>query len=199
MPEMTFSKQLSDWLNKSSSATLGSLDSVFGDKSFAILILILMALPALPLPTGGISHVLELITMLLSLEVMAGFQTIWLPKRWRKRRLGKTMQKRALPFFIRRISTIEKFYRPRWRGLIRNGSFKRFMGLLIFLLTLGAFIAPPFSGLDTLPSMGVVVISLAWILEDSLSFLLGLLVGVVGVALEFAIAGAAILTVIHWL
>lgn len=198
MPDKTFSKQLSEWLNTSSSATLGSLDGVFGDKSFAILILILMALPALPLPTGGISHVLELITMLLSLEIIAGFQTIWLPKRWRKRRLGKTMQKRALPFFIRRISTIEKFYRPRWRGLIRNGSFKRFMGLLIFLLTLGAFIAPPFSGLDTLPSMGVVIMCLAWILEDSLSFLLGFIIGILGIGLTITL-GATTLNIFHHL
>ena len=31
------------------------------------------------------------------------------------------------------------------------------IGALVFGLTLSAFLAPPFSGLDTLPSLGVVV------------------------------------------
>ena len=34
------------------------------------------------------------------------------------------------------------------------------IGLFVFGLTLSAFLAPPFSGLDTLPSLGVVVIGL---------------------------------------
>ncbi len=43
-----------------------------------------------------------------------------------------------------------------------------------------AFVAPPFTGLDTLPSLGVVLISLGVLLDDALLALIGLVVGAVG-------------------
>jgi hypothetical protein len=40
--------------------TLGGLIEVFQEKSFAILFVLLLGLPALPLPTGGATHVFEI-------------------------------------------------------------------------------------------------------------------------------------------
>jgi hypothetical protein len=40
-----------------------------------------MALPALPLPTGGATHVLEAVTMLVALQLVVGRRCIWLPAR----------------------------------------------------------------------------------------------------------------------
>ena len=54
-------------------------------------------------------------------------------------------------------------------------------GLVVLGLSLTAFLAPPFTGLDTLPAMGVVVISLGMLLEDSLIVLAGTLIGALGV------------------
>ena len=39
-------------------------------------------------------------------------------------------------------------------------------GLVVLGLALTAFLAPPFSGLDTLPSLGVVVLALGYLLAD---------------------------------
>jgi hypothetical protein len=55
-----------------------------------------------------------------------------------------------------------------------------------------AFLAPPFSGLDTLPSLGVVVLSVGVLLEDFYVAIAGLVVGAVGIALEVALGAAAI-------
>jgi hypothetical protein len=55
-------------------------------------------------------------------------------------------------------------------------------GVLVLGLSLTAFLAPPFSGLDTLPSIGVVVLALGYLLRDALLALAGLLVGAAGVA-----------------
>src|SRR5215207_8367507 len=54
-----FSVQLEGWLEADRPKTLGELDELFGEKSFAVTIMFLMFLPALPLPTGGITHVFE--------------------------------------------------------------------------------------------------------------------------------------------
>ena len=52
-------------------------------------------------------------------------------------------------------------------------------GALVFGLALSAFLAPPFSGLDILPSLGVVVIGLGVLLRDLLLALLGALLGAI--------------------
>jgi hypothetical protein len=65
-------------------------------------------------------------------------------------------------------------------------------GLLVIGGSVGAFLAPPFTGLDTLPSLGVVLLSLGVLLEDILVVILGLLVGASGVVLEIVLGSAAI-------
>ncbi|HEU4980852.1 MAG TPA: exopolysaccharide biosynthesis protein, partial [Solirubrobacterales bacterium] len=65
-------------------------------------------------------------------------------------------------------------------------------GLVVLALSLTAFLAPPFTGLDTLPAMGVVVISAGILLDDSLLVLGGILVGAAGVALVVGLGGLVV-------
>ena len=55
------------------------------------------------------------------------------------------------------------------------------------LLTVTAFIAPPFSGLDTLPALGAMLIALSLILRDVLVFAVGCVMGAAGAALTFTL------------
>src|SRR6476661_7945445 len=151
-----FSDQLERWLRSDGTKTLGALGDVFAEKSFAVTILLLMFLPALPLPTGGISHVFEAITIVLAAQMVLGRRTIWLPERWQRRELGTLTTGKAVPFMIRRIRWFERFSRPRGARLFRRRSFLRLVGLLLMGLAIGAAVAPPFSGLDTLPALGAV-------------------------------------------
>ena len=64
-------------------------------------------------------------------------------------------------------------------------------GVVVFGLSLAAFLAPPFTGLDTLPSLGVVVISVGVLLDDAVLVGVGLILGVVGVILELVLGSAA--------
>jgi hypothetical protein len=180
MPNEKFSLRFSEWLSSKKPKTLQNLIDKFQEKSFAILFLLLMATPALPLPTGGISHVFELIVLLLSLELIIGRRTVWLPKRWLKLTLPKKFEKAALKPLLKLILKAEKYSRPRLSKLLDNSLLVRVLGLVVFTLTLFAFLAPPFSGLDTLPALGVVFISLALILEDYILGVIGLIVGLVG-------------------
>jgi hypothetical protein len=186
-----FSDQLEAWLKSKQQKTLASLDEVFQDKSFAITFLVLMVFPALPLPTGGITHVFELIVMLLCLEMIAGLKTPWLPNKWKHMHLGKALTGKVIPTMMRWIRWFEKHSNPRGQKILNLPMLPRLIGVVIFGLTLAAFLAPPFSGLDTLPSLGVVIISLAIILEDAAMLLAGTLIGLIGVALAVAL-GAVI-------
>src|SRR2546423_10485483 len=81
------SVELEDWFESDRKKTIGDLVETFGPRSFAILFVVLMALPALPLPTGAVSHVLEILTMLLALELVVGRTEVWIPDRFRDREL----------------------------------------------------------------------------------------------------------------
>jgi len=186
-----FSDQLETWLKSKQPKTIAGLITLSGEKSFALIFLVLMAIPALPIPTGGITHVFEVIVMLLSLELIIGRRTIWLPKKWLHRPLGKTLEKRGLPFLIRKIRWLEKYSHPRMQGLLAHRQYLRLVGLTVLILTIGAFISPPFSGLDTIPSLGVVGISLGLILEDVIVYSVGFVVGVVGIGVYVFLGAAA--------
>jgi hypothetical protein len=188
---VAFSDELEAWLDGDQPKTLGALNDVFDERSFAVAITLLMFPSALPIPTGGVTHVLEIVTVLLALQMVAGRKELWLPRRWRARELGATITGKAIPFFIRRVRTFERVSRSRGRSLLEQGWFVRVLGLAIVVFTIGTLLAPPFSGLDTLPALGIVLISLSIILGDVAFTVAGLVVGVGGITLILAIGRAA--------
>jgi hypothetical protein len=165
---------------------------VFGKNSFSILFVLLLGVSALPLPTGGATHVFEIIAMLLALQLIVGRDEIWLPERWRGKQLAGARQQRFINALMRMIRWLERFSRPRGRFLFNHRLTNIVFGVLVIGGSLGAFLAPPFSGLDTLPSLGVVVISLGVLLEDVLVVAAGLVFGVVGVVLEIVLGRAVL-------
>jgi hypothetical protein len=191
MPEKV-SDDLERWLKGDGPKTLGSLIELFEKKSFALIFVVLLGVPALPLPTGGATHVFEVIAVLLALQLIAGRDTIWLPERWRNRELAGNRQQRFIVALLKMIRRLERFSRPRLRFLFDHRLSNIVFGLLVIGGSAAAFLAPPFTGLDTLPSLGVVLISLGVLLEDFLVVLLGLVVGVAGVVVEVVLGTAAI-------
>ncbi len=186
-----FSDQLEGWLTGEGEKTLGSLVHTFGDKSFAILLVVLLAIPALPLPTGGISHLFLLIGGLIALEMIAGRKAVWLPQRWHRLQLGGGRREQFVSALMRLIRRLERYSRPRLRYLFQLPLFDRAVGVVVLIGATGAFLAPPFSGLDTLPALGVVMLALSLLLEDGLIAAAGVLVLAVGVALEIVLGAAA--------
>ena len=82
---------------------------------------------------------------------------------------------------------------PKGRGaaLFRQRWFIRILGLLLVALTVVTALAPPFSGLDTLPALGAVVVALAIILEDLVALAIGIVIGTGGVVLIISLGAAA--------
>ena len=188
----TVSAQLRRWLDGDGEKTLDGLIKLFGRGSFALLFVILLGVPALPLPTGGATHVFEAIAVLLALQLVAGREEIWLPKRWRNLQLAGPRQQKFLHGLMKLIRWLERFSRPRLTFLFEHRLTDVVFGLLVIVLSVAAFVAPPFSGLDTLPSLGVVFLSLAVLLEDIVLVGVGIVVGVAGIALEIVLGSAAV-------
>ena len=192
VPPPSVSHELERWLQSDGEKTLGSLIDVFEEKSFALVFILLLGVPALPLPTGGATHVFEIIAVLLALQLIAGRTGIWLPQRWCGLELAGDKQQRLISGLMKLIRRLERFSRPRLRFLFDHRLSNIVFGLLVIAGCAGAFFAPPFTGLDTLPALGVVLLSLGVLLEDIAVVVLGLVVGIAGVALEIVLGSAAI-------
>ncbi len=186
------STDLERWLAGEGEKTLGSLIDTFAGKSFALMFVLLLGVPALPLPTGGATHVFEAIAVLLAIEMIAGVREIWLPKRWRALQLAGERQQRFIAGLMRIIRRLERLSKPRLRFLFARRASDVVFGALVIGGALAAFLAPPFTGLDTLPALGVVLISLGVLLEDFVVVLVGLVVGVAGVVLEIVLASIVV-------
>ena len=191
-----FSQQLEEWLHSNKPKTIAGLVDLASDKGFALIFLVLMSIPALPLPTGGVTHVFEVIVGILAIEMLVGYKKIWLPKKWLKKSLGERTIKNVIPRLIKMIKWLEKYSHPRFSNLMTDRSFGQLIGLLVLIFTVAAAVAPPFSGLDTLPALAVVALSLSVILEDIALVPIGIVVGLVGIGLEITL-GRLILDLIH--
>jgi hypothetical protein len=186
------SDELERWLGGDDEKTLGSLIEAFAERGFAVLFVLLLGVSALPLPTGGATHVFEIVAMLLALELIAGRDEIWVPRRWQRIELAGEKQQRFIAALMRMIRRLERFSRPRLRSLFTRRLSDIVFGLLVIAGTAGAFLAPPFTGLDTLPSLGVVLLSLGVLLQDIVVVVPALIIGVAGVGLEVVLGREAI-------
>ena len=130
--------------------------------------------------------------MLLALELIVGRRKVWLPERWRRREIGPDTRHRFTEKLLPRIRWIESHSHAHLGFLLAHRLSGVAYGLVTLVLVVTAFIAPPFTGLDTLPSLGVVLISLGVLLEDPLLGIAGLVVGAAGALLVFFLGKAAI-------
>jgi hypothetical protein len=186
------SRDLEQWLEQDGNSSLGSLIELFGEKSFALVFVLLLGVPALPLPTGGATHVFEIIAVLLSLELIVGREDIWLPQRWRELELAGPRQQRFIHGLMRLIRRLERLSKPRLRFLFDHRLSNIVFGALVIAGSVAAFVAPPFTGLDTLPALGVVLLSLGVLLEDIIVVFVSLIVAIAGVVLEIVLGSAAV-------
>ena len=185
------SEEIEGWWKSDGEKTVGGLMDVFDEKAFALLFVLLMAVPALPLPTGGATHVFEVIVVLLALQLVVGRRELWLPERFKVRRLDGEKQEKFVNGLLKFIRRMERFSKPRMRFLFGSRVSNAVYALIVIGLTVVAFVAPPFSGLDTLPALGVVILSLGVLLEDVVLAIVGIVIGVAGALIAWIIGEAA--------
>ena len=191
MSKEPFSDQLENWLSLEGHKTFEKLSSEFKEKSFAVLILLLMLPTALPIPTGGLTYIFEITAMLLALEMVIGRSTIWLPEKLKSRKIEISADGRVMKLFLKTMRKLEKYSKPRWDSVLRLKKFLAALGIILFLIILGGTLSPPFTGLDTLPSVGAALICTGVLLEDIAGVFFGVLVGCVGVAISVSVISTA--------
>jgi hypothetical protein len=167
--------------------TMGALRDALDDRGFGVLILI-FALPNLvPVNIPLLSAVLGLPLVLLAAQLAYGRHKPWLPD-WLARqsfpRLGfAAVVMHASPYLER----AERLLRPRLPGLL-SWTGERLIGVALLILAL--VLTAPIPLGNWLPAFAI--IGLALVEKDGVAVLIGLGVGVVGLAVVATVIGGVI-------
>ena len=165
------------------------LDRALGRRAYGALML-LFALPNLvPVMPPGVSSVLSLPLLLLSVQLAAGRVAPWLPGWLRRRSLRRADLLRALEHADPWLTRIERLLRPRL-VLVTSRTGERLIGLLCVVMSLVLFFPIPLG--NWLPALAISVLSLALVERDGIAGLLGVAVALVALAL----AGSVVLAMV---
>lgn len=185
------SAKLKRWLKTDSTPTLQEFNQTFSHEGMGLIVMLLMSVSALPIPTGGLTNILEPTALIISFQMLIGRKSLWLPKKMQSIRIGNAMKTKVMPKLIQFIEKAEKISSSKFKPENLR-SVEIIMSILMIIFIIGAFFAPPFSMLDTLPSMGAVLLALSLVNHNKKIFLIGALLGLAGMILEIFFSAAVI-------
>jgi hypothetical protein len=140
--------------------------------------MMMFSLPAI-VPVSGPSGLVTLPTGAIGCQIAAGRKQVRLPRYI----LKKTVSRKSLAVAIHAILPIleaaEKVVRPRW-GWACHPLSRRVVGLLVFLLAIA--IAYPLFGFNAFHAISIFVISVGLAEQDGLAVMLGVVAGVLSLA-----------------
>lgn len=196
-PDLAISQQLGHLAADAPSQTV-TLDWVLdrlNERAFGLFLLVL-ALPCCIPFLYGIPQVVALPLMLVSVQILLGRRSPWLPAKLGARTVSKealqSLSDRAGPW----LRKIEAVSRPRLTALSRP-PVDRLVGLGLVLFS--ASILVPLPGTNSVPGVAVVIVSMGLLQRDGILILLGLLLGTAWIA-TLIVAGATLATLLRgWL
>jgi len=145
------------------------------ERGIAMILLFFAAPMALPVPVPpGINVMLATPLLLLTGQQALGAHTIWLPSRIKQKKLSGIKIKHMIRGVIPWMERLETITRPRLGWLTQDG-FSRFFGFLGLIMALTVCIPLPLT--NTVPSLGIALMSVGFIMRDGLAVLAGAFIG----------------------
>ncbi|MCV3769373.1 MAG: exopolysaccharide biosynthesis protein [Wolbachia pipientis] len=169
----------------SEKVTLFDIKIALQERSFGILIIIFSLPLSVPIPVPpGYTTILSIPLILLSLQLLFGFHSPWMPH-WLEK---KSFQLSTLTLVIEKTSPllkkIEKFMRPRI-PFIFYGPGEKILAFIILLCALSIAIPLPLT--NFIPAIGTTLISLSIMSKDGLLSILGVLISLCGLLLTLIV------------
>jgi len=177
-----FSQQIEDLLAQNQ-LTLQQVLEQTKTASFGF-VLCLVALPsALPVPAPGFSVPFGMMIVFLAMQLLLGRKTLWLPASWLQKSINLRPYHGKIKGVLKFVRFFEWFVRPRLGFMYRFG-----LPLLSFMMLLcGLSMLIPIPGTNSLPALGVFLISLGMLEKDGLAALAGVGAGLLGLVLTTTI------------
>jgi len=150
---------------ESGSVTLGELRAAAGDRSFGAL-LVLLAIPNMVAGLiPGLSILLGLPLILVSLQLLVGADRPWLPRRLARLEIPRADLRRIVGRVQPFLQRLERALKPRLEFLMAPWA-ERLIGLACLVLSLFVFLPIPFANL--LPATGVLLFGFSLLERDGL-------------------------------
>lgn len=163
--------------------SLGDLIAALGDRSFVPL-MIIFALPNVFFFVPGSSVITGLPLIFVSLQLVRGRPSVWLPEMLNLRSIEHASFVRIVSRAIPWIEWVERMARPRlWP--IRRVAAERIVGLASLLMAIFMFLPIPFA--NSLPAVSVIMLALGLSERDGLWLAGGLTASLASIAIVAAI------------
>ncbi len=156
--------------------SLGEFVARMKDRTFGLGILIFALPNAIPLGIPGISSICAVPIVIISLQMMMGYQQVWLPQWLARYSLSERTFSKAVAICLPFLKLIEMFIRPR-ASVMTSGRAEKAVGLLIAILAAVIFLPIPFG--NFLPALCMCALAIGLLEKD------GVLIGG-GVVASFA-------------
>lgn len=178
---------------------IADIRDAMGDRAFGALMFVFAAPNAVP-NAPGVSVVLGLPLLFLSLQLLLGFAVPWLPRALVQRTVSRERFARVMRYVLPWVQRAEKLSRPRWPWLA-VGLAERLIGLWCAFLAVVLILPVPFGNVG--PGIAVCILALALLERDGKATVAGFVVSLAALALAWglivAILKAVSLGVRHWL
>jgi len=171
-------------VNSSSSDRLPISNLIFAMEGlgFGLAILVFAFGIVIPLPPP-VPGIISLPIVFFSLQMMAGFKSPKLPKKFAK----MTIKRSTLAMLVRKstpyIRKVESVLKPRLSFMISPIA-ERVVGFFIFVFSTFVLLPMPLS--NFIPGLGVLTIAFGLVSKDGLAVLFGIFIGLIGISVSIA-------------
>ncbi len=165
--------------------------SALADRSFATFLVFTACINMLPFPPGS-TVVLGVPIVLVALQMVFGYPTVWLPRWFLRRSLSRNAFDRMTTWLIPFLERMENWVKPRYWPFPSIKSGEKTVGLIALLFGIAVVIPIPFG--NWLPALAVAICGIALSERDGLVLAIGIGTGIVSIAIMIGVvlvAGAA--------
>jgi len=168
-------------IDKNDEITINKIINFLADRGFLILLLI-FALPlSIPLPVPpGLTTILSLPLLFLTVQIIIGIRDPWLPHFISKRKISLKTFKLVLDKLTPTLNFIEKFSKSRLKFLCGKIGYKIFA---IFGFICAVSIAIPLPLTNFIPAASIAIISLGLLNCDGVIVIIGYFIGLLGLGI----------------
>jgi len=179
---------------------IADLRDAMGDRAFGALLFVFAAPNTLPVNAPGVSVVLGIPLLFLSLQLMLGFARPWLPRAVVASTVTRQRFAQVMNVVVPWIRRAERLSQPRW-PLLATGLAERLIGLVCVILSIVLILPVPFGNMG--PGIAICLLAFALLEQDGKATVAGLATTLLALALAWgvilAILKAVSLLLRHWL
>ena len=162
--------------------SLADIKTSLHKRGFGLLMVICAIPVSLPIPIPpGLTSIPAIPLLILSLQMVMGLDSPWLPKWVSKRTIKRTTLASLIEAASPHLKKIEKFLKPRLSfASSRHG--EKIIGIFATIFSISVMLPVPFTNM--IPALGILIMSLGLLSKDGITIIIGMVIGSVGVCLS---------------